>query len=72
VPQGAFYVYADCSTHGDDSAAFARRLLHEAGVAVTPGNDFGTNRAQHHLRFSYTTSIERIEHALDRMTALLA
>lgn len=72
VPQGAFYVYADCSAHGDDSAAFARRLLHDAGVAVTPGNDFGSHRAQHHLRFSYTTSIERIEDALDRMTALLA
>jgi aspartate/methionine/tyrosine aminotransferase len=72
VPQGAFYVYADCSAHGDDSAAFARRLLHDAGVAVTPGNDFGTYRAQHHLRFSYTTSITRIEDALDRMTHLLA
>jgi aspartate/methionine/tyrosine aminotransferase len=72
VPQGAFYVYADCSAHGDDSAAFARRLLHEAGVAVTPGNDFGTHRAQQHLRFSYTTSFGRIEDALDRLTALLA
>ncbi|MDQ1423140.1 MAG: hypothetical protein QOD72_638 [Acidimicrobiaceae bacterium] len=72
VPQGAFYVYADCSAHGDDSAAFARRLLHDAGVAVTPGNDFGTYRAQHHVRFSYTTAITQIEEALDRMTALLA
>ena len=37
-----------------------------------PGNDFGTYRAQHHLRFSYTTSITRIEEALERMTVLLA
>jgi aspartate/methionine/tyrosine aminotransferase len=72
VPQGAFYVYADCSAHGDDSAAFARRLLHDAGVAVTPGNDFGTYRAGQHVRFSYTTSLARIEEALDRMAALLA
>jgi aspartate/methionine/tyrosine aminotransferase len=72
VPQGAFYVYADCSAHSDDSAAFARRLLHDAGVAVTPGNDFGTYRAQHHLRFSYTTSITRIDDALERMSALLS
>jgi len=71
VPQGAFYVYADSSAHGDDSAAFARRLLHDAGVAVTPGNDFGTYRAGQHLRFSYTTSLDRIEEALDRMAALL-
>jgi aspartate/methionine/tyrosine aminotransferase len=72
VPQGAFYVYADCSAHSDDSAAFARRLLHDAGVAVTSGNDFGTYRAQHHLRFSYTTSITRIDDALERMSALLS
>jgi aspartate/methionine/tyrosine aminotransferase len=72
VPQGAFYVYADCSAHGDDSAAFARRLLPDAGVAVTPGNDVGTYRAQHHLRFSYTPSITRIDDALARMTHLLA
>jgi aspartate/methionine/tyrosine aminotransferase len=72
VPQGAFYVYADCSAHGDDSAVFARRLLHDAGVAVTPGNDFGRHRAGQHLRFSYTTSIERIDDALERMTHLLA
>jgi aspartate/methionine/tyrosine aminotransferase len=72
VPQGAFYVYADCSAHGDDSAAFARRLLHDAGVAVTPGNDFGTYRAGRHLRFSYTTSLACIEEALERMAVLLA
>lgn len=72
VPQGAFYVYADCSTHSDDSSAFARRLLHDAGVAVTPGNDFGSFRASEHVRFSYTTSLERIEDALDRIAAMLS
>ena len=54
-PEGAFYVYADISAFDTDSAAFARRLLHDAGVAVTPGQDFGTNGADRHVRFSYTT-----------------
>jgi aspartate/methionine/tyrosine aminotransferase len=71
LPQGAFYVYADCSAFGDDSSDVARRLLHEAGVAVTPGNDFGTFGAERHLRFSYTTSTAEITEALERMAALL-
>ena len=53
-PQGAFYIYADCSRWTDDSFEFAWRLLEEAHVAVTPGKDFGMNEQQHHLRFAYT------------------
>ncbi|MET0209244.1 MAG: pyridoxal phosphate-dependent aminotransferase [Burkholderiaceae bacterium] len=71
MPDGAFYVYADISAFGTDSAAFARRLLHEAGVAVTPGQDFGTNGADRHIRLSYTTSIENIEEGLARLKTYL-
>ena len=44
-PEGAFYVYADSSRLAGDSFAFARRVLEEAGVAITPGKDFGAQRA---------------------------
>jgi aspartate/methionine/tyrosine aminotransferase len=71
VPPGAFYVYAEIDRFGEDSTAFARRLLDEAGVAVTPGNDFGEHHAARHVRFSYTTSIEQISEGLDRLAALL-
>jgi aspartate/methionine/tyrosine aminotransferase len=71
-PQGAFYVYADVSRFDADSTAFARRLLEEAGVAVTPGRDFGTNGAARHVRFSYTTTLADIHEGLDRMAAYLA
>lgn len=67
VPQGAFYVYADCSAFTDDSAAFARRLLDDAGVAVTPGLDFGEHGAARHLRFAYTTALDRLEEGVDRL-----
>jgi len=67
VPEGAFYVYADVSGLTDDSAAWCTRLLDEADVAVTPGNDFGHHLADRHVRFSYATGIERIELALDRL-----
>ena len=46
VPQGAFYIYADCSALTGDSFAFARELLETAGVAITPGADFGSNAAE--------------------------
>jgi aspartate/methionine/tyrosine aminotransferase len=71
-PEGAFYVYADISAFDADARAFARRLLHDAGVAVTPGLDFGTHGADRHVRFSYTTSLEQIQEGLDRMAAYLA
>jgi aspartate/methionine/tyrosine aminotransferase len=70
-PEGAFYVYADCSRFDDDSARFARRLLTDAGVAVTPGLDFGTHRAGRHVRFSYTTGLAEIEEGLERMASYL-
>jgi len=71
VPQGAFYVYADCSAFGP-SGDVAHRLLHEAGVAVTPGDDFGVHDADRHVRFSYTAPKSRLTEALDRMAKLLS
>jgi aspartate/methionine/tyrosine aminotransferase len=70
-PSGAFYVYADSSQHADDSFAFADRLVSEAGVAATPGRDFGCNAPERHMRFAYTTSKERIEEGLRRMGKFL-
>ena len=66
-PQGAFYLYADCSRFTEDSFAFAHELLEQAGVAITPGIDFGRYRAAQHVRFSYTTSIERLEQGVERI-----
>jgi aspartate/methionine/tyrosine aminotransferase len=60
-PQGAFYVYANISRWGMDSMKFVERVLTEAKVAVTPGYDFGTNRAGEHVRFSYATEVGRLE-----------
>ena len=71
APQGAFYIYADCSRFTDDSLGFCRRLLEEAGVAVTPGCDFGRHRAQTHVRFAYTTSMDRLWEGVDRLAAFL-
>jgi len=67
VPDGAFYVFADIRRHSADSDDFARRLLHEAGVAVIPGRDFGAAHAAHSVRLSYTTGVDRLRQAVGRM-----
>lgn len=66
-PDGAFYIYADCSAFTDDSYRFAQELLETEGVAITPGIDFGLYRANHFVRFAYTTSIERMASAIERL-----
>ncbi|HEX5804046.1 MAG TPA: pyridoxal phosphate-dependent aminotransferase [Azospira sp.] len=71
-PQGAFYIYADCSALTDDSERFARDLLETAGVAVTPGLDFGNHAPRRHLRFAYTTDIARLDEAASRIGSYLA
>jgi aspartate/methionine/tyrosine aminotransferase len=71
VPQGAFYVYADCSAISDDSFTLARRILAEARVAVTPGRDFGANEPERHIRIAYTQPVARLEEAIARIGALI-
>ena len=71
-PQGAFYVYADCRPLGRDSDTFARDLLEQAGVAITPGRDFGAHAARAHVRFAYANTIERLQEAVQRIGAFLS
>ena len=70
-PQGAFYIYANCEKFSDDSYQFCYEILENIGVAVTPGKDFGENKANTFVRFSYTTSIKRLEQAINRLSAYL-
>ncbi len=66
-PDGAFYVYADISHLTEDSRAFARAILDEAGVAVTPGLDFDPKRGGGTLRFSYARATVDILEGLVRL-----
>ncbi|WP_457676081.1 pyridoxal phosphate-dependent aminotransferase [Thiolapillus sp.] len=71
-PEGAFYLYADISRFSKDSFHFCRRLLEEARVAITPGRDFGGYRAEKHVRFAYTTDMDRLKLGVERLRAFLA
>jgi len=65
-PAGAFYAFPDVSRISKDSREAAEMLLNRAQVATVPGVVFGTH-GESHLRFSFSTSIETIEAALDSL-----
>ena len=71
TPDGGFFVYADCSRFCDDSERFCRDVLEGAGVAITPGIDFGRHRANAHVRFAYTIGQAKIEEGIARLARFL-
>ncbi|WP_455376715.1 aminotransferase class I/II-fold pyridoxal phosphate-dependent enzyme [Kaarinaea lacus] len=71
TPEGAFYLYADCRQLTDDSFSFCERVLEEAGVALTPGKDFGNNQSHQYVRFAYTTSMDQLELGVERLRRYL-
>ena len=74
MPEGAFYTYPNIGAFIGKSgikcgADVAHGLLHKAHVATVAGEGFGTTE---HFRFSYATSVENIDKALDRMRKYFA
>ncbi|WP_144163160.1 pyridoxal phosphate-dependent aminotransferase [Paraburkholderia sp. BCC1885] len=71
MPDGAFYVYADCNhvahAAAGDSAALTRAMLHDAGVALVPGMDFGVHAPRSYIRLSYATAYAKLEEAVERL-----
>src|SRR5690625_1350506 len=68
MPQGAFYAMANITPLDPDEGKAAIRLLEEAHVAVVPGTDF---LARGQVRFSYATSLENVQEALERIRRLV-
>jgi len=67
APDGAFYIYADASALTSNSLEFCAELLQDTGVALTPGVDFGDYQALTHVRFAFTTRLERLQEAVARI-----
>ena len=72
MPDGAFYAWANCSAHTNDSSAFAIELLEQTGVSVVPGKDFGRHDPQRWIRLSYATSMQKMSEAIERLGRHLA
>ncbi len=71
TPTGGFFVYADSSRFAADSEHFCRDVLEGAGVAITPGVDFGTHRAAAHVRLAYTIEMAKLEDGVARLRRFL-
>jgi aspartate/methionine/tyrosine aminotransferase len=71
TPEGAFYIYAGCEALADDSVSFALRVLDEAGVAITPGVDFGANAPERHVRFAYTRALDDLQEGVEKISRML-
>jgi aspartate/methionine/tyrosine aminotransferase len=64
---GAFYLYADIAHITNDSTEFCRRMLHDIGVACTPGTDFDRARGHATMRFCFAVSPAEIADAARRI-----
>ena len=65
---GAFYLYTDVSRFCSDSYEFARRMLAETHVAVTPGVDFDPLHGRHFIRLCYAGARAEMKEALELKT----
>jgi (5-formylfuran-3-yl)methyl phosphate transaminase len=70
-PKGAFYILVNMKHIDSDSYRLALEILDKAGVAVTPGIDFGPG-GEGFIRFSYANSIENIAEGMKRLRSFLA
>ena len=69
IPNGAFYTFPNISAFGTSEKVW-KLFLDKAGVASMPGTAFG-DYGEGYLRFSYATSLENIEKALDSIEEVL-
>ncbi len=71
MPDGAFYAWADCSSHSPSSWDFCFDMMRRAHVAITPGRDFGHHGSERFVRLSYASSMAQLHEAVDRLGKLL-
>jgi aspartate/methionine/tyrosine aminotransferase len=83
-PDGAFYVYADCSAieaklgvspssnaSVGGSWDFCFEMMRRAHLAITPGRDFGNDSTHKFVRFSTASSMQDLQTAIARMRVVL-
>jgi len=70
LPGGGFYAFPKIIGTGMNGEAFAKKCLHEAGVAIVPGTAFGKT-AVDYVRFSFAASQDNISKALEKIKKML-
>ncbi|MBD8068495.1 aminotransferase A [Bacillus sp. PS06] len=69
-PNGAFYLFPSVEKFGMSSFEFAHKLLEEEGLAVVPGDAFGSH-GEGYIRISYAYSMPTLIKAMDRLEAFI-
>ena len=64
-PFGAFYLYLNIEKTGMVSGEFVKKILHETGVALTPGNDFDKINGDNSVRVSFSNNYKIVDMASD-------
>jgi len=70
MPGGGFYAFPKVKGTGMNGKEFAKKCLHEAGVAIVPGTAFG-KKAEDYVRFSFAASQDNISKALENIKKML-
>ena len=70
LPGGAFYAFPKVIDTGMNGEEFAKKCLHEAGVAIVPGTSFG-KVAKDFVRISFAASRENISKAIEKIEKIL-
>jgi aspartate/methionine/tyrosine aminotransferase len=70
LPGGGFYAFPKIIGTGMNGEVFAKKCLHEAGVAIVPGTAFG-KKAVNYVRFSFAASQDNISKALEKIKKML-
>ena len=71
MPGGGFYAFPKVIDTGMNGKDFAKKCLHEAGVAIVPGTAFG-KKAEDYVRFSFAASQDNIFEALENIKKMLS
>ena len=66
-PDGAFYVWFDCSRYSTSSWDFCFQMMERAHVALTPGRDFGPAQAERFVRLSFASALPVLEASVSRL-----
>ena len=70
LPGGAFYAFPNVKGTGMNGSEFAKKCMHEAGVAIVPGTAFGKTSMEY-VRFSFAASRDNISNALENIKKML-
>ena len=70
MPGGGFYAFPKVIGTGMNGKEFAKKCLHDAGVAIVPGTAFG-KKAIDYVRFSFAASQDNISKALENIKKII-